>query len=225
MRLDILQYNWEPHLTIRDILEDIVSLIENPDLNNPLRFDIAKLYKEDKFMNDLMVNKWTADYANGKLNDYNLYEINKESYEMIDEILKLKYGNGLAQIFVIIIIDIMDGISNIYNIKEKVKEFEQRSQIRLKKEKERINDIKKLAAQSPKDKYVIVKMLTDKNLYINCYLNDTISTLKERIEAVEGIPTRHMRLVFNGKQLENNRTLSDYNINYNDIMHLLRRLN
>jgi hypothetical protein len=59
-------------------------------------------------------------------------------------------------------------------------------------------------------------------LYVNSTMN--MSTLKELIENNEGIPLYMQRLIFAGKQLEDDRTLSDYNIQKESTIHLFLRL-
>ncbi|EFC50891.1 predicted protein [Naegleria gruberi] len=71
---------------------------------------------------------------------------------------------------------------------------------------------------------ITVKTLNNRVLSLDVESNDTIESVKNQIFNKDGVPISEQRLIFAGKEMENDKTLLDYNIQKDSTLHFLFKL-
>ena len=71
---------------------------------------------------------------------------------------------------------------------------------------------------------VFVKTLTGKTISVDVEPDESVESLKAKIQEKEGVPPDQQRIIFGGKQLDGLKSLSDYDIDDDSTVHLVLRL-
>uniref|UniRef100_A0A1I7U437 Ubiquitin-like protein NEDD8 n=1 Tax=Caenorhabditis tropicalis TaxID=1561998 RepID=A0A1I7U437_9PELO len=69
-----------------------------------------------------------------------------------------------------------------------------------------------------------VKTLTGKEIELDVESSDKVERIKEKVEEKEGIPPPQQRLIFAGKQMNDDKTASDYKVTGGSVLHLVLAL-
>ncbi|XP_061791865.1 NEDD8 [Nerophis lumbriciformis] len=82
----------------------------------------------------------------------------------------------------------------------------------------------KLYLKSSVKMLIKVKTLTGKEIEIDIEPTDKVERIKERVEEKEGIPPQQQRLIYSGKQMNDEKTAADYKIQGGSVLHLVLAL-
>ncbi|GMR57085.1 hypothetical protein PMAYCL1PPCAC_27280, partial [Pristionchus mayeri] len=80
--------------------------------------------------------------------------------------------------------------------------------------------------QVPENKPMLIKVktLTGKEIELDIDPTDKVDRLKDKVEEKEGIPPPQQRLIFGGKQMNDDKTAAEYKITAGSVLHLVLAL-
>ena len=221
------------------------SLFEFPDLSKWIK---NNKYLREKRNNCFLIS-FSFPNTNEERNYFNkkeeakLNKIKSESKD-INQIVENKIGKTVIQIFLktltgqVITLDV-EPLDTVEIVKSKIKELASIpiAHQRLIFEGKQLEDNKTLSEYNILKEstlhivlrmrptsgvmQIYVKTLAGITLTLNVQPLDTIGNIKVKIQDIEGIPIEQQRLIFNGNKLEDNRTLSEYNIITGSIFYLV----
>jgi len=212
-----LQENWTPARTVKEALMVIHSLLLQPNAEEPLLPAIAKLYKTDRVKHDEEANEMANKHANAPIQ----YPFSHAWYVSLHDALKdVCEGASVSMMIERVVVELL--FFSTRNMR-KAKHW----QTYMADKETQLQHIRAMLSLNPNDAFVIfVQALEEKSITLQVLAAMTLSDVKWLIDDAQGINYYEQRLMFQGKDLLNEKqTLIEYGIMNEAVLECHLRLN
>eukprot|EP01084_Bolivina_argentea_P088632 160015_1 len=224
--LDMLKHDWSPALTITKALLTVSCVLHEPIRINKqweyINNECVKLYNESRLLYESTANEYAVQYANAT-KQCSL----KDVYIAIKHCLSIGFGQHVSFILEPIIVEYIG--FNIRKLNKWCKELKLDTNQRYKQlihNQITSEQIYLTYTEQNFNQHLInvqCVTITGEIINISIWNDSVVKVLRHEIHDKEGTPMEQIVVVFNGKAMNDHKTLHDYKLYHNAIVHMILR--